>query len=143
MTDLSTLRDIAERLERAEGPDKLLDCSIALLGGILNPPPLLSGRVMVSELGDGLVCVEEDGMRHYYPAPEVTTSLDAAIAFTEAVLPKKHVRQTTRMKDGSYAALVYGDSFREEVADDNECVALLTAVIRALIAIEEQKEQAA
>lgn len=76
-----SVADLIAKLEAAEVGSTVLDCDIGILLGEWEPP---KGAVRDLDRPD---VWRSNGIKYYQPHAEVTTSLDAALALAERVLP--------------------------------------------------------
>lgn len=142
MPNPTQLRDLAERLERATGPDRELDVRIHML---VNPPV----GVIVNGMGANrfLACAQEtgdwEGAGRAIDALRITSSIDAAVALTERLLPE--MCWTIDSNQGLCTAKLFCDGDEGEGGwwDEvwhigaNAALALLRAMVTAMIAKEE------
>jgi len=87
MTDLTTLRDLKQRVENATGPDEALDAAIcvALQYGSDEYKNATNFRVDPHDISWFLF--EAGGEERCGQPPAITASIDASLAFVERVLP--------------------------------------------------------
>lgn len=138
--DLPTLRDLLVRVEAATVPDRELDGRIWCLMG---------GLTFYRWDGAGVVWKVADGtIRHSASEriPLFTTSIDATVALIERELPDWAWSVARAESQGSAAVWATG-SFDETLArvplsNTPPALALIAAMLKALVAREEQNEQA-
>ncbi|KLK91377.1 hypothetical protein AA309_19950 [Microvirga vignae] len=133
---MSKLSELLKRIEAAEGPDRELDYEIwaALHGWKIKH----NGMARFFQTPDG-----HDSVRALR-APKLTSSLDAAIALLERMLPGWHYEMACKMTRpfphyttmltnqwASYAAPRFTGQ-----SESNQALALLSALLSALIAKE-------
>lgn len=94
---------LIQSLEAAEGGGVELSCDVGIALGEWAPP---KGAVRDAISAD---VWRRDGLKYYHPYTECTTSLDAALALAERVLPGKRLLIFTDYGDGRPAAVVSGD----------------------------------
>lgn len=141
--DLPTLRDLLVRVEAATGPDRELDGRI--WAGI-------SAVKYLEWDGAGVLWQESSGgLRHQTDSriPLFTASIDAVVALIERVLPEGawgcglNVHHRTpnahiHIHDGKGDFITF---FSSPPTTATPALALLAALLKALIAMEEQNEQ--
>jgi len=142
MTDLQTLK---QRVERASGGDRELDCRIAYALGMnwCNPKwsnSLHDWRQHIETHGFEAAWTSDHVYRNGYDAPPTedyggslvpnyTTSIDAALALVERLLPGWSWRIGNRPGGGAWVLL--GTS-RQEHLGATPALALLSALLAAL-----------
>lgn len=133
MTDLGKLRVLEARLAAATGPDRELDGEIA---GVISPNMVLAANGWLSVATGTFVA-----------SREFTSSLDAAIAFCEAMGGEaKDIFQINDVNGGLYNAEVYLGRYGlfDASAIPSRALAICLATVRALIAqAEAQAEKVA
>lgn len=142
---MSGIADLIERLEKAEGPDREVDAEIciALQYGGLNSDGASNVRTDPDWEGDLLFEIEGDAHPECCsPIPALTSSLDAAIALIERVLPGWFWRagKTSLFPNGwAYVSKTHPsncDRQDEAACADgraaNPAIALVLATLRAL-----------
>lgn len=152
MTNLNALRDLEKRLAEAKGPDREIDRAIA--HAFERPWPGYKHTAADDNLrapGGAWIC-QDGSTTTLICANEYTTSLDAAIALVERVLPgwfwtcgkcKLNAHATVGPdRDGPAAHLLADPKFDAGFDADMDhgvpALALCLAVTRALIAQGEQ-----
>lgn len=140
--DPAALRALQERVRSAEGADIELDAAIdvTIFGGetvwkttryTMEQYPA-SRRPSLNHVG---------GFANEY-VPRVTSSIDACVALIEKVLPGHDFKLMSCGSDGSYATVFqhgWMDDTRVDADGKTPPLALLAALLRALILIEEHK----
>jgi hypothetical protein len=122
---MTTLTELADRVERAEGPDRELDWDIA-------EAVHLTTR---NEWGDSVFITRNSG----YRPPFFTASLDAAMT----LVPEGWAATTVRFSIGTGKAILWRDSWEEThraidgISADTPALALTAAALRALAMKEE------
>ena len=141
-----TLSELIERVEKLDGPDEAVDAEIcvALQYGGKNSEHAANVRTDPDWNGDLLF--EIGNMDCCNPIPELTASLDAAIALTERVLPGwfwRAGRTSLFPKGWAYVSRTHPshcDRKDEASSSDGKAaspaIALLLATLRALSAQE-------
>jgi len=142
MTDTAKLRELLARAESATGPEKGLEWEIADAFGLIPSHRL-------REIGfdyewfrhPNEYCLwkanDSEGRNVSSWAPErVTSSIDAAIALCERVLPKLPFISLERYSDGWYSKISKHSTVAgfKGVQGANAALALCAAIIRAKIA---------
>lgn len=140
--DLSAL---IERVENATGPDRELDALIFRVLDLKLPDQFLSMGIKLSWQADGSATVPVGDMQVRYEPPHFTSSLDAALALVEEILPGTfwHVAKgRTRPDEPLFGAeLVSPEHGGVNVAVEHEssvALALILALLRALSARDQQ-----
>lgn len=144
MTDLTSL---IEKLEKAEGPSRDLDVEIMNTLAPRSPDEkrLFDGKVYPATWGAvGQVC---DHIRYFVEAPFLTSSIDAAVALAERVLPgwgwgiesnTHHIKACLNPEYGEpvcqhpHWAAVSNTSGRQFEDAASPAIALVLATLRAL-----------
>lgn len=127
MADLS---ELIERLEMAGGPSRDLDVEImnALAPRSPDEKRLFDGKVYPATWGAvGQVC---DHIRYFVEAPFLTSSIDAAAALAERVLPGNQINVTRFTSTVARASI--GNGWIEASTHKTPALALVTAILRAL-----------
>ena len=125
MTDKASIRSVIEWLEKANGPDRMIDVDIAFAVGLKYRADPLDWGWLTPHWSDGF------GWTGHLP--EYTASVDAAIVLTKRILPGYGWRV------GKYAAFVWSEDahYRIEVEDAaTPAINLLLALFKALLAKE-------
>lgn len=78
--------ELIERIEKADGPDQAIDTDICLAMDYGGENSVGATNVRVEADWDGDLLFEIDGEECCNPVPELTSSLDAAVALAERVL---------------------------------------------------------
>lgn len=129
--NLPALRDLLVRVEAATGPDLELDGRIWCLR---------SGLTFYRWDGAGVVWKCADGTIRHSGSERIsryTASIDAAVALIERVLPHSLISLSNDHTEGWTAKVRL--SYGKRMA--TPALALLSALMKALIAREEQNEQ--
>lgn len=79
--------ELIERLEKADGPDELLDYAIFRATGGTLPDEFAGRGIELEWQGDGTATMSLGDMQLRFTPPKVTSSIDAALALCERVLP--------------------------------------------------------
>lgn len=129
------LKELLERVEKAEGPDRELDVLIAQ--AIAKPTTMLNGLTF-----DGAVAAYPNdlaGIAQNWPVPTYTASLDAALALVERVLPgwKKAFSHRSFQYDGWLVTLVPVSGDAQQGRSESAALALLAAMLNALLSQRE------
>ena len=133
---MSALKELLERVERAEGPDRDYDWDLAFLDGW-----------KFDEISDTWT-MPDGHWDQFLTPPRYTASLDAAVALVERKLPGHHWSVSRQCEypslafcDYRFAAFVgdYGSPKRAE--GPTPAIAVIKALLRALIASELQSSQ--
>jgi hypothetical protein len=128
------LQELLARVEKAERPDRELDCAIecALFGG--SPMPRDPDRVHR---------VDGNGYGYTQAFAPYTASLDRALALVARVLPKHDWRLATDADGTLFDALIYagrgGDALGEGESRTTPALALLAALLKALISTHSEE----
>lgn len=150
MPDLAKLRDLESRLVEAEGASRELD---GVIGAALRIKadhipdwadenfPVWRGRP------DGRVeVVHTDGKGGvHWEVPRYTESIDAALALIEEKLPG-WLNSSIKTGENKYAAYVWQprsavSEYRAEDIRSTRAIAMLAALVRALIAMEQPVQE--
>jgi hypothetical protein len=147
MTDLTTLRDLKQRVENATGPDEALDVAIcvALQYGSDEYKNATNFRVDPHDIN--WLLFEAGGEERRGQPPAITASIDASFALVERVLPGFSVntvgvnphlnrRSDAELVPYSDEALVLGPRWGEGATIPR---AVLSALFSALIAKEDAR----
>ncbi len=117
MGDLAQLRALAERLEKATGPDRELD------------------RVLHYELSD------VDGLELVFGVPDYTSSIDAAMALVDRLLPRWGMSLWRAKSWGEgWCPTIQESAGRSQFRAEGSPTAAL-AILRALVAALIDKEE--
>lgn len=129
--DRAKLRELADRVEAAEGPDRNLDVEIAPLAGL---------RIVETGHPLGRCCYDKNG--HGVPLPAFTASLDAAMTLVPDEFQRPPALTVQRSRNFGCCAVVWTNSeFNRSVRGDAKTPALaLTAACLRAIASQEQGE---
>jgi hypothetical protein len=124
------LRELRERLEAAEGPDRELDLDLAITMGTMPPEWNPEDDDRGCYVDPGSVCLSPG----VFEAPAYTASLDSAVALVEKVLPGRDWSCVS--VDSTYSAWL-GPEEEEGIIwpQDNSptpALALCTALVKAL-----------
>lgn len=147
--DITRLRSLLERCEKASGPDRELDADLAVAMGHfdyrlrygLEDCRIVRGRIIdANQVEVGVV--GKGGLLFIDDLPKFTASLDAAVALIEKALPGWDWRGQSMGSDGCFAE-VWWHGWRDDTVIHAEAksptLALLSALLKALIAREEQR----
>jgi hypothetical protein len=143
---VSDLKDLLERVEGAEGPDRVLDAAVyyAVAKALHRRGGYVSAKTpMVAITDDGRMWAalpakeRRGGPQSWHGAgfaPPYTASLDAALALVERVQPgtKKAISHRNFQYDGWLVTLVPPEGLAQQGRSQHLALALLAALLKSL-----------
>lgn len=124
-----TKAELLQRIEAASGPDRVLD------GDVWHALTAKPGDVWVNDFADGVYHLQDPRDTIAYEAPpDLTASIDAAIALVERLLPGRQITMRIDEKDGPRPHSVIAATWFAQC--NTLPLAILAALLRALIAKE-------
>jgi hypothetical protein len=153
-----TIRELAERLEKASGPDRVLDGDLALAFGLpqefFNQFAADIDGIPFKTTGfdnvDGPDCYHAPiwgGGGRRWEAPTYTSSIDAAVALIEKALPEWQgdLDICRPMTNGLYGARLFGPADQWQIVNfageaKTPAVALCLVLVKAILAARSKEK---